>query len=90
MTYDFSKMTIAELEWFKKVIETELKTRKEKRFNELVLQACGVLNTIRKEYPTARFFAFDENIHCRICDNCFEDCVDVLNSEIGPDAFGWE
>lgn len=90
MTYDFSIMTIAELECFKKVVETELKTRKEERFDELVLQACGVLNTIRKEYPTARFFVFDENIRCRLCDSYFEDCIDVLSSEIAPDAFGWE
>ena len=70
--------TDTELKNFIAMAQKELSDRKDKRFDELVKNACDALNALVKEFPNVQC-EIETSVECEYCDTDFHHYVDIFN-----------
>ena len=79
--------TNEELKDFIDMAQKELANRKNKRFDELVKNACDALNTLLKEFPSVRC-ELNGTVECEYCDTDFDFWFDIFSDgEFTPNMF---
>lgn len=79
--------TDTELKNFIDMAQKELANRKNKRFDELVKNACDALNALVKEFPTVRC-EINAAVECDYCNTDYDYWFDIFNyGEFTPDMF---
>lgn len=87
MNKQFDIYTNAELKNFIDMAQKELANRKNKRFDELVKNACDALNTLLKEFPSVRC-ELNAAVECDYCDTDFDFWFDIFSEgEFTPNMF---
>ena len=87
MNKQFDIYTNAELKNFIDMAQKELANRKNKRFDELVKNACDALNTLLKEFPSVRC-ELNAAVECDYCDTDFDFWFDIFSDgEFTPNMF---
>ena len=87
MNKQFDIYTNAELKNFIDMAQKELANRKDKRFDELVKNACDALNTLLKEFPSVRC-ELNAAVECEYCNTDFDFWFDIFSDgEFTPNMF---
>lgn len=87
MNKQFDIYTDAELKNFIAMAEKELADRKNKKFDELVKNACDALNILIKEFPNVRC-EINAAVECDYCNTDFDYWFDIFNyGKFTPEMF---
>ena len=87
MNKQFDIYTNAELKNFIDMAQKELANRKDKRFDELVKNACDALNTLLKEFPSVRC-ELNAAVECEYCNTDYDYWFDIFDhGEFTPNMF---
>ena len=79
--------TNEELKNFIDMAQKELANRKNKRFDELVKNACDALNTLLKEFPSVRC-EINAAVECDYCNTDYDFWFDIFSDgEFTPNMF---
>ena len=87
MNKQFDIYTNAELKNFIDMAQKELANRKNKKFDELVKNACDALNALVKEFPTVRC-EINAAVECEYCNTDYDYWFDIFDhGEFTPNMF---
>ena len=79
--------TDTELKNFIDMAQKELANRKNKRFDDLVKNACDALNTLLKEFPSVRC-EINAAVECDYCNTDYDFWFDIFSDgEFTPNMF---
>jgi hypothetical protein len=78
MNKQFDIYTDTELKNFIDMAQKELANRKNKRFEELVKNACDALNALVKEFPTVKC-EINMAVECEYCNTDYDYWFDIFD-----------